>query len=98
MTFEQPVIDAVLAHMNGDHTEDNLMIVRAFGVPEATAATMSGLDGEAGVWSVQTADGEQELRVVWPGGPITERAEIRREVVVLYDVACERLGIERRPH
>ncbi len=98
MTFEQPVVDAVIAHMNGDHTDDNLMIARAFGVPEATSATMTGLDGEGGVWSVQTPNGAQELRVPWPGGPITERPEIRREVVVLYDEACERLGVERRPH
>lgn len=98
MTFEQSVVDAVTAHMNDDHSEDNLAIVRAFGIPEATSALMSGLDGEAGVWQVTTPTGEQELRVPWPGGPITERAEIRREVVVLHDAACERLGIERREH
>ncbi|CAM3282396.1 DUF2470 domain-containing protein [Nocardioides dubius] len=98
MTFAPAVVEAVLAHMNDDHTDDNLLIAHAFGVPEATAATMTGLDGEAGVWQVTAPDGEQELRVVWPGGPITERAEIRREVVVLYDQACARLGREPRPH
>lgn len=98
MSFDPAIVDAVCAHMNGDHVDDNLMIVRAFGAPEASTATMTGLDGDAGVWSVKGPDGEQELRVAWPGGPITERAEIRREVVVLYDAACERLGVERRPH
>jgi hypothetical protein len=34
----------------------------------------------------------------WPAGTITERGEIRREVVALYDTACERLGVEPRPH
>ena len=34
----------------------------------------------------------------WPGGPITERAEVRREIVALYDEACRRLGVEPRPH
>jgi hypothetical protein len=29
---------------------------------------------------------------------ITERPEIRREIVVLYDAACAKLGIEPRPH
>ncbi len=82
--------------MNGDHPEDNLLIARAFGRPEATESTMIGLDGEAGVWRVTDADGTQDLRVTWPGGPISERAEIRREVVVLYKSACERLGVQPR--
>ena len=48
--FDPAVVDAVLAHMNADHLEDNLLIVRAHGVPEATAASMSDADGEAGTW------------------------------------------------
>lgn len=98
VTFSQQIVDAVLAHMNGDHGDDNLLIARAFGLPDAESSTMVGIDGDAGHWSVTTATGTRELTVPWPGGPITERAEIRREVVVLYDQACARLGIEPRPH
>ncbi|MFS3127592.1 DUF2470 domain-containing protein [Nocardioides sp. Bht2] len=98
MTFAPEVVAAVLAHMNDDHTDDNLLIAHAFGLPEATAATMTGLDGEAGLWQVTGPTGDAELRVPWPGAPITERAEIRREIVVLYDQACVRLGREPRPH
>lgn len=29
-TFDADVITAVLRHMNGDHTDDNLLIARAF--------------------------------------------------------------------
>lgn len=94
--FDPVVVSAVIEHMNGDHPEDNLLIVRAFGRPEATESTMIGLDGEAGVWRVVDAEGERDLRVAWPGGPISERAEIRREVVVLYKSACERLGVQPR--
>lgn len=94
MTFDEPVVSAVTAHMNGDHPDDNLLIARAFGRPDAATAVMTGLDGDAGVWLV---DGT-ELRVPWPGGPITQRAEIRREVVVLYDAACAELGVEPREH
>lgn len=82
--------------MNGDHPEDNLLIVRAFGNPEATGATMVGLDETAGVWRVDGPSGESELRVDWPNGPISERPEIRREVVSLYKTACEKLGITPR--
>ncbi|WP_408897282.1 DUF2470 domain-containing protein [Nocardioides sp. R1-1] len=97
--FEPAVVDAVLAHMNGDHLDDNLLIVRAHGVPEATAASMSDADGEAGTWTVIGPEGPLgERRIRWPNGPITERAEIRREVVALYDAACAALGVEPRPH
>ena len=84
--------------MNGDHPADNLLIARAFGYPEASAVTMIGLDGDAGIWTVTEAGEEHELRVPWPGGPITERPEVRREVVVLYEQACARLGVTPRPH
>ncbi|WP_232677269.1 DUF2470 domain-containing protein [Nocardioides sp. R-C-SC26] len=92
--FDDAAVTAVLAHMNDDHTDDSLLIARAFGVPGATSSTMTGFDGEGGVWDV---DG-QTVRIGWPAGPITERAEVRREIVALYDAACERLGLEPRPH
>ena len=91
--FDASVIEAVTGHMNGDHPEDNLLIVRAFGRPEATESTMTGLDANAGVWRAVDASGEHEVRIDWPGGPIGERPEIRREVVALYKGACEKLGV-----
>jgi hypothetical protein len=98
VTFSQQVVDAVLAHMNDDHTDDSLLIVRAFALPGAVDATMSGLDEDGGLWSATTVDGTEEVRVAWPAGRITERAEIRREVVALYDAACVQLGVEPRAH
>lgn len=84
--------------MNDDHLDDNLLIARAFGAQDATASTMTTLDHRGGTWSYTTTDGaEHELTVPWTV-EISERPEIRREVVKLYDVACERLGIEPRPH
>lgn len=94
--FDASVVTAVTGHMNGDHPEDNLLIARAFGRPEATASTMIGVDGEAGLWRVTDPSGEHELSVAWPGGPIAERPEIRREVVALYNAACEKLGVAPR--
>lgn len=91
------MVDAVLAHMNDDHTDDALLIVRAFGEPTAESATMTGLDGEAGVFSAVVDGIATEVRVPW-SEPITERPQIRREVVVLYDRACAALGLEPRPH
>jgi hypothetical protein len=99
-SFDPAVVDAVLHHMNDDHADDNLLIARAFGHRDATTSRMVGLDGDAGHWvySLATAaDGEVALRVEWSSA-ITERPEIRREIVVLYDRACAELGIEPRPH
>lgn len=98
-TFDEDSLRGVLKHMNADHTDDNLLIARAFGHDDATAATMTGFDGDGGDWSVEAADGgTSHLRVPWPGGPISARHEVRREIVALYDAACARLGVEARPH
>ncbi|MFV0435655.1 MAG: biliverdin-producing heme oxygenase [Leucobacter sp.] len=95
-TFADDVIAGVTGHMNGDHADDNLLIAQAFGCPGATASEMVGVTGDGGVWRVVDAEGERELSVPWPGGAISERQEIRREVVALYKAACERLGVPAR--
>lgn len=95
--FAPEVVAAVLHHMNDDHIDDNLVIVRAFADKDAEAAIMVGLDGDGGVWNVTVAGTQSEARIPW-SQPITERPEIRREVVVLYDAACEVLGLPRREH
>jgi hypothetical protein len=97
--FDPEVRRAVLAHMNVDHRDDNVLIARAFG-PDAAVATaeMTGFDGEGGEWIVGPDADADALRVPWLGGPITERVEVRREIVALYDEACRRLKVTPRPH
>lgn len=97
-TFSPDIVDAILRHMNGDHTDDNLLIARAFVDPAAESATMTGLDGDGGVWDVTVGGTVRSASVAWPAGHITERGEVRREIVALYDGACAALGIEPRPH
>lgn len=99
-TFDEQTLAGVLGHMNSDHTDDNILIARAFGTDPAPAASrMTGFDGDGGDWVVTGTGGETtELRVDWPGGPISARPEVRREIVALYDESCARLGIEPRPH
>lgn len=96
--FSNDIVAAVLHHMNDDHAADNLLIARAFGDSHADAARMVHVDGLAGHWVYTAGDSsEQALRVEW-SQPISERAEIRREIVALYDRACAALGVEPRPH
>ncbi|MGA1836779.1 DUF2470 domain-containing protein [Herbiconiux sp. 11R-BC] len=97
-TFSPDVVGAILRHMNGDHTDDNLLIARAFVNPDASASTMIDLDGEGGRWQVTVDGSTSNAFVAWPAGSITERAEVRREIVALYDAACAVLGVEPRPH
>ncbi len=98
--FDTDALTGVLGHMNSDHSDDNLLITRAFAPDvDVVAAEMLTFDGEAGQWRVTTAEGAEDVvRVAWLGGPITERREVRREIVALYDEACARLGVAPRPH
>ena len=95
--FSPEVVAAVLHHMNDDHTDDNILIVRAFAGRDPESARMIDLDQRGGTWRY-TIDGEDsELHLPW-SRELTERPEIRREIVGLYDAACSKLGVEPRPH
>lgn len=101
-SFDAAIVTAVLHHMNDDHAADNVLIARAFGQRDATTARMTHVDGLTGHWIYGVGDDdaatvEHPLSVAW-SQPISERAEIRREIVALYDRACATLGIEPRPH
>lgn len=94
--FGTDAIDAVRRHMNEDHPKDCLLISRGLGgAPTATAATMTGLDGDAAYYAA-IVDGETvDVRVPWSRS-ITERREVRIEVVVQYENACKALGLAPR--
>jgi len=83
--------------MNDDHNDDNLLIARAFANVDATSSIMTSLDEKGGTWAYTADDEDHSVTVPW-STEISERAEIRREIVVLYDDACEKLGLEPRPH
>lgn len=97
--FGTDVIEAVAAHMNDDHAPDALLIVRAFGgVPKARAASVTHLDGNGVDFAVEL-DGMTEpvaVRIPW-SRPLTERPEIRREFVRLYEDAVIVLGESPAP-
>lgn len=96
-TFSPDVVAAVLHHMNDDHRDDNVVIIRAFAGVEPEGASMADLDEHGGTWHY-TVDGEErELRMPW-SAELTERPQLRREIVMIYRRACETLGIPFSEH
>ena len=95
-SFAPEVVEAVCRHMNEDHVEDSLLIVRSIGgAPDASDASMVGLDDTAAIFSATVDGATTEVRVPW-SEPVTERAQIRVEVVRMYHEACTAAGIEPR--
>ncbi|WP_213453218.1 DUF2470 domain-containing protein [Rhizomonospora bruguierae] len=94
--FPPEVVAAVSRHMNDDHAEDALLICRTLGgQPAATRARTTGLDAD-GIDFAVTVDGtEVPVRVPF-AARLTERAQIRREVVRMYQDACDELGLPPR--
>lgn len=96
--FSPEVVSAVLQHMNTDHSEDSLLIARAFGRSDAQSAIMIGFDENEARWHVYTNSADQPLQMTlpWPAGPISVRPEIRREIVALHEAALA-AKIEQTP-
>ncbi|NBE99482.1 DUF2470 domain-containing protein [Nonomuraea sp. KC401] len=91
--FTPAAVQAIKSHMNDDHPDDALIIVRGLGGrPEATTAVTSDVDAEGIEFTV---DGGERVRVPW-GETLTERSQVRMAVVRLYRDACEKLGIPAR--
>jgi putative heme iron utilization protein len=94
--FPPEVIEQIARHMNDDHADDNVLIVRALGgMPSATAARMSGMDADALEFAAVVDGIEVPLRVPF-SRRLTERREVRAEAVRMYREACTELGLEPR--
>lgn len=95
--FPPEVVEQIARHMNDDHADDNVLIVRALGgVPTATAARMSGLDAGAMEFKAVVDGIEVPVRVPF-SERLTERRQVRAEAVRMYRDACRALGVEPRP-
>jgi hypothetical protein len=80
------IVDAVCRHMNDDHAAETLDLARVE-APDAISATVVGLDLDALVIDVRRPEGHHPpLRLPWPE-PLRDRADIRRQIVVLHESA-----------
>jgi putative heme iron utilization protein len=93
MTFTPEVVAQIARHMNDDHAEDNVLIVRGLGgIGTASAARMSSLD-EDGMDFEATVDGiAVPVRIPF-SERLTERRQVRGEAVRMYQEACAALGV-----
>ncbi|MFF3854349.1 DUF2470 domain-containing protein [Micromonospora sp. NPDC002575] len=94
--FDADIVRAVCRHMNADHADDSLLICRALGgCPDATRARATGLDADGMDFAVAVDGIEVPVRIPF-ARRISERAEIRREVVRMHERACDALGLPPR--
>ncbi|MEU4404184.1 DUF2470 domain-containing protein [Streptosporangium sp. NPDC023963] len=94
--FTPDAVEAIKRHMNDDHADDALLICKGLGgQPEATGATTTGVDAEAIEFAAVVGGRDVTVRVPW-SATLTERAQVRTEVVRLYRDACAALGVPAR--
>ncbi len=85
--FGPDVVAAVTAHVNDDHADACLDIVRALGpLPSATEACLDDVDAEAATFSAVVGGEVVRVRVPWTRR-ISERGEIRTEIVAMHERA-----------
>lgn len=92
--FPPEAVEQIARHMNEDHAEDNVLIVRGLaGIAAATAARVSGVDEDAMEFAAVVDGIEVPVRVPF-GARLTERRQVRTEAVRMYREACTALGVE----
>ena len=90
--FAPDAVAAIVRHMNGDHAAANLLMVRQLaGLPTAEDATLMGLDGDGLDFTARIGEQHVPIRIPF-GQPLTERSQVRGEVVRLHAEAERRAG------
>ena len=94
--FPPEAVAQIARHMNGDHAEDNVLIVRGLGgMAAATSARMCGLDADGMEFAAAVDGVEVPVRIPFRER-LTERGQVRAEAVRMYREACAALGVEPR--
>ncbi|MEU4215010.1 DUF2470 domain-containing protein [Actinoplanes sp. NPDC026623] len=94
MTFTPEVVAQIARHMNDDHADDNVLIVRGLGgIAAASAARMSGMDADGMDFDATVNGIAVPVRIPF-SEHLTERRQVRLETVGMYRRACAALGLE----
>jgi len=92
--FQDNVIAAITKHMNHDHSADTLVICRGVGGhTSATSARMDTFDGTGAEFTTTVNGVATPLRIAW-SRPLSERAEVRPEIVRIYNESRGLLGLD----
>lgn len=82
--WDAETVQAVMRHMNEDHAQDCLLLVRRLGNrPDATDARLTGMDRAGLLFAVTQDEQAIQVRVGWLVEPL-DRADIRTQVVALH--------------
>ena len=83
--------DDVIAHMNDDHSDANLVYVKALaGLTDALSARMTDFDRYGVSLTAEVPDGVSEVRVFFLE-PLAKAEDIRPALITLLKYARERL-------
>jgi hypothetical protein len=94
--FAPNVLTAVMAHMNGHHRDDCILIARAFGgLDVVNDAVLTDLNERGAVFTAVTPDRAADVVVAW-ARPMVHRSDHRDEMARMYREACARLGVDPR--
>jgi putative heme iron utilization protein len=87
--FTPDVVAAIVRHMNEEHAGDTLLMVRVLGdQPDAESAAMTGVDAHGADFVARVGGTEVPVRLAWRKR-LTERKQVRQEVVRLYREAAD---------
>jgi putative heme iron utilization protein len=90
--FPPEAVDRIARHMNDNHSDDNVLIVRALGgIPSATAARVTGLDADAMEFAAAVDGIEVPVRIPF-SERLTEHRQVRAEAVRMHREARTILG------
>jgi hypothetical protein len=90
--FGPDVVAAVTGHVNEDHADACLDIVRGLGhVRDATEACLDDVDAEGATFNALVDGRLVTVRVPW-SRTIAERADIRTEIVAMHERATAALA------
>lgn len=94
--FPADVVAAIRDHMNRDHPQDCLLLVRGPGArPAATAAWVTGVDRHGLDLAARVDDRLDRVRIPW-SRPLSDRLEVREELVRM--VVALRAAPHDHPH
>lgn len=97
MVLDEQAQQAILRHMNEDHPDDCVVIVRGLGGRrDVTSAVMTRVSDTAATFTATVPDGPTVAVVLPWSAPITARPQVRAEVVDMYERACAALGLPPR--